>query len=62
MTKILVVDDEESILELLDKGLSDDGFDVISAKNGASALSPIYREKPDAVISRSWKVRHLQGH
>lgn len=50
MTKILVVDDEESILELLDKGLSDDGFDVISAKNGASALSPIYREQPDIVL------------
>ena len=30
MTKILVVDDEEGILELLDEDLSDDGFEVIS--------------------------------
>ena len=34
MTKILVVDDEEGILDLLDEHLSDDGFDVISADNG----------------------------
>lgn len=50
MTKILVVDDEEGILELLDENLTDDGFDVISANNGASALAQIYREKPDIVL------------
>ena len=50
MTKILVVDDEEGILELLDEHLSDDGFDVISANNGASALAQIYRERPDVVL------------
>jgi len=50
MTKILVVDDEEGILELLDEDLSDDGFDVISANNGASALAQIYRERPDIVL------------
>jgi len=50
MTKILVVDDEESILELLDDILTDDGFDVISAKNGATALAQIYRERPDVVL------------
>ena len=50
MTKILVVDDEEGILELLDENLSDDGFDVISANNGASALAQIYREQPDIVL------------
>lgn len=50
MTKILVVDDEEGILELLDEDLSDNGFDVISANNGASALAQIYREQPDIVL------------
>jgi len=50
MTKILVVDDEEGILELLDENLSDDGFDVISANNGASALAQIYQEQPDIVL------------
>ena len=50
MTKILVVDDEEGILDLLDENLSDDGFEVISANNGASALAQIYREQPDIVL------------
>ena len=50
MAKILVVDDEEGILELLVDNLSDDGFDVISANNGASALVLIYRERPDVVL------------
>ena len=50
MTKILVVDDEEGILDLLVDNLSDDGFDVISANNGATALVLIYRERPDIVL------------
>lgn len=50
MTKILVVDDEEGILDLLYEHLSDDGFEVISANNGSSALAQIYREKPDIVL------------
>ena len=50
MTKILVVDDEQGILDVLGSQLTDDGFDVISATNGASALVLIYRERPDVVL------------
>lgn len=50
MAKILVVDDEQGVLDLLADNLSDDGHDVISATNGASALVLIYRERPDAVL------------
>ena len=50
MTKILIVDDEEDILELLDDHLSEHGFDVISAEDGAMALAQIYREQPDVVL------------
>ena len=50
MTKILVVDDEVDIVNLLVDDLSDDGFDVISADNGATALEQIYREQPDVVL------------
>ena len=50
MTKILVVDDEKGIVDLLVDNLSDNGFDVISASNGASALVLIYRERPDVVL------------
>ncbi|PKB71767.1 MAG: hypothetical protein BZY87_03925 [SAR202 cluster bacterium Io17-Chloro-G6] len=50
MTKVLVVDDEQGIVDLLVENLSDNGFDVISATNGASALVLIYRERPDIVL------------
>ena len=50
MPKILVVDDEQGILDLLVDDLSDEGFQVISANNGASALVLIYRERPDIVL------------
>ena len=50
MTKILVVDDEVDIVNQKVDGLSDDGFDVISADNGATALEQIYREQPDVVL------------
>ena len=50
MTKILVVDDEVDIVNLLVDDLSDDGFDVISAHDGAAALEQIYREQPDVVL------------
>ena len=50
MTKILVVDDEQGVLDLLVDNLSGDGYDVITATNGASALVLIYRERPDVVL------------
>ena len=50
MTKILVVDDEDDILDILIEDLSGGGYDVISAKNGASALVRIYQEQPDLVL------------
>ena len=50
MTKILVIDDEQDILGLLVDDLTDQGFDVVSAENGASALGKIYKERPDVVL------------
>ena len=50
MTKILVVDDEKGIVDLLVDNLSDEGFNVTSANNGASALVEIYRDRPDVVV------------
>ena len=50
MTKILIVDDEDIILKILERELFFDGFDVISAKNGASALVRIYQDQPDLVL------------
>jgi len=47
--KILVVDDEKNIRILLMEELTDEGYDVALAKNGAEALELIKSEKPDLV-------------
>lgn len=48
--RILVVDDEEDILELIGYNLARDGYFVDTAKTGESALEIARREKPDLVI------------
>ena len=47
---ILVVDDEPPIRRLLRTSLGAQGYDVIEAEDGASALAAIERDKPDLVI------------
>jgi two-component system response regulator len=47
--KILVVDDEQNIRTLLREELTDEGYDVLLAANGAQALAMIKEEKPDLV-------------
>ncbi len=47
--KILVVDDEKNIRFLLKEEMTDEGYDVITAENGAKALEKIKEEKPDLV-------------
>ncbi|AIG64659.1 alkaline phosphatase [Corynebacterium atypicum] len=48
--KVLVVDDEPNIVELLTVGLKFQGFDVRSAENGAEALEVARGFVPDAFI------------
>lgn len=48
--KILVVDDEESILELLRYNLEKEGYSVLSVQDGAEAIEMAKREKPDLVL------------
>lgn len=48
--KILVVDDEAVIKELIGHYLLKDGFQVITAGDGATALELIRREKPDLIL------------
>jgi len=48
--KILVVDDEKSIREMLVKFLDDKGYRTYSAADGAEALEVLKREKPDVVL------------
>jgi two-component system alkaline phosphatase synthesis response regulator PhoP len=48
--KILVVDDEKSIVKILKGYLENAGFEVLSAYDGDSALHFIRREKPDLIL------------
>ena len=48
--KILIVDDEEDILELLRFNLSREGYHVISAATGEKALCIVQSEIPDLIV------------
>ncbi|MCY9373718.1 MULTISPECIES: two-component system response regulator PhoP [Bacillus] len=48
--KILVVDDEESIVTLLQYNLERSGYNVITASDGEEALKKAETEKPDLIV------------
>lgn len=48
--RILVVDDEMYIVNILDFTLAGEGFEVISANNGEDALRTLLKFEPDLVI------------
>ncbi|MDD5004910.1 MAG: response regulator [Candidatus Omnitrophica bacterium] len=47
--KILVVDDEQDIREIIKITLTDDGFEVIEAGDGRTAIELAKKEKPDLI-------------
>jgi CheY-like chemotaxis protein len=47
---ILVVDDEDSVRELLSELLSSEGYVVAQARNGNEALAAIDRERPSLML------------
>ena len=49
-TKLLVVDDDATLVKFLGEYLQTEGFAVVTAPNGADALRLAYREHPDLVI------------
>ena len=48
--KVLIADDEPDILEILKYNLSNDGYEVITAKDGDEALEKARRTQPDLVV------------
>ena len=48
--KILLVDDEVSILQLVKAYLEPEGYQVLTASDGPSGAQAILREKPDLVV------------
>ncbi|KAF7600828.1 MAG: transcriptional regulator [Candidatus Dactylopiibacterium carminicum] len=54
MAKILVVDDEVGIRELLQEILRDEGYDVAQAENAASAREARQNFQPDLILLDIW--------
>jgi putative two-component system response regulator len=50
LAKILVVDDEPSIVDLLTRFLRREGYDVVTATNGREALECVQQEQPDLIL------------
>lgn len=50
MSKILVVDDEKAIVDILKFNLSREGFDVITASDGEEGIEVFRREQPDLIL------------
>ncbi len=48
--KILVVDDDREMVELIELFLNNAGFHTISAFSGAEALEKTFEEKPDLIL------------
>ena len=48
--KVLVVDDEEDILELLEYNLQKEGYEVVKARNGKEAIDVAIKEVPEIIL------------
>ena len=48
--KILIADDEPDILEILKYNLSNEGYEVITAKDGDEAIEKARRTQPDLIV------------
>jgi CheY-like chemotaxis protein len=57
---ILVVDDEEIMRNLLDKMLSLEGYNILTAVDGQDALEVVAKEKVDLVVS-DMKMPRMDG-
>ena len=48
--KLMIVDDEPEVLELLGKRLTDSGYDIITASLGEEAVRKAIKETPDLIL------------
>lgn len=60
-TKILIIDDEKAIGEVLAASLRDDGFTVELAFNGRTGLAKIRDFAPDIVLQDIWMPGDMDG-
>jgi CheY-like chemotaxis protein len=60
MTRVMVVDDEAAIRDLVSTMLQDEGYDVVAARNGAEALELLSETPPDLLLT-DWMMPILDG-
>ena len=48
--KVLVVDDEENITQILEFSITAEGYEVITASNGEEAIEKARKEQPNLII------------
>jgi CheY-like chemotaxis protein len=60
-TRILVVDDDPSLLALVAEILQDEGYEVATARNGAEALARVAETVP-AVVVTDLMMPVMDGH
>ncbi|OPY43764.1 MAG: response regulator PleD [Methanoregulaceae archaeon PtaU1.Bin222] len=51
MTRVLIADDNQRNLYLLEAIMKGNGFEVVSARNGAEALAAAKRDPPDIIVT-----------
>ena len=51
MAKILLVEDDTNLSEIYQARMEAEGYEVVSAADGESALAVAAKEKPDLIIS-----------
>ena len=50
MKKLIIIEDEETLLNLLDKKLNQEGYSVDIARDGEEGLEKIKNNKPDLIL------------
>ena len=58
--RVLVVEDEESILTLIHYNLEAEGYNVLEARDGEEAMLVVEEEAPDLLVL-DWMLPHLSG-
>jgi DNA-binding response OmpR family regulator len=48
--KLLLVDDDEGLRELYEEELEEEGYEILTAKNGKEALQKLEKGRPDLVV------------
>lgn len=61
MHKVLIVDDEDAIRDVLSASLQDEGYQVETANNGEKALRMLEDFKPDVTLLDIWMPGKLDG-